>query len=33
MTEAEAYHEMYLTLACAAEQAIRLLVERVRRSM
>ena len=27
MTEAEAYHEMYLTMARAAEQAIRLLVE------
>ena len=27
MTEAEAYHEMYLTMARAAEQAIRLFVE------
>ena len=27
MTEVEAYHEMYLTMARAAEQAIRLLVE------
>lgn len=27
MTEAEAYHEMYLTMARAAEQAIRLLAE------
>ncbi len=27
MTEAETYHEMYLTTARAAEQAIRLLVE------
>ena len=27
MTETEAYHEMYLTMARAAEQAIRLLVE------
>ena len=27
MTEAEAYHEMYLTMARAAEQAIRLLIE------
>ena len=27
MTEAEAYHETYLTMARAAEQAIRLLVE------
>mgnify|MGYP006922251619 FL=1 len=27
MTEAEAYHEMYLTMVRAAEQAIRLLVE------
>ena len=27
MTEVEAYHEMYLPMARAAEQAIRLLVE------
>lgn len=27
MTEAKTYHEMYLTMARAAEQAIRLLVE------
>lgn len=27
MTEAETYHETYLTMARAAEQAIRLLVE------
>ena len=27
MTEVEAYHEMYLTMARAAKQAIRLLVE------
>ena len=27
MTESEAYHEMYLTMARAAEQAIRLLIE------
>ena len=27
MAEAKTYHEMYLTMARAAEQAIRLLVE------
>ena len=27
MTDAETYHEMYLTMARAAEQAFRLLVE------
>ena len=27
MTEAKTYHEMYLTMARASEQAIRLLVE------